>query len=178
MALLSFFHRKPKKEEKDYSKSIEDWWRAFNVDDKQRAKYSIYHLPCNLESPNNINSARMDFTIPAEKPILISVVNAINYAKHNSPTLDKSYMETSVKTQIDNIGEKFLRIGDVDFTHRAERVRSGFFDLDYDNIAITDGYWLMLNGLSPGEYEIERGACTTNGGKEETASTHYNIKVV
>lgn len=113
----------------------------------------------------------MDFTIPYGKPILISVVNAISYK--NRKAVDKEKMINDVTSSIDSITDKFVRVDEYDVTHHATRVRSDFFDLDYNNVAISDGYWLLLKPLWRGEHIIERGACSPNS----NASTYYNITI-
>lgn len=163
---------KKKQSEPPYTQVIEKWWQVFNVSDETRAKQDVYCLPCNLESPNNPNSARMNFTVPYGKPILISVVNAISYKKHSE--VDKEKMINDVISSMDAITDKFVRVDEVDVTKHATRVRSNLFDLDCNNVAVTDGYWLYLKPLWRGQHVIERGACSPNS----EASTYYNINIV
>ena len=136
-----------------------------------------------MEVPGNPNAARMNFTIPREKPILISIANA--YAavdKKDASFINKKRIYEKAKGSVDALVDKSLAIDDVDMSDNAIRIRSDFFDLDggdgeEEKIAITDGHWLALppGRLTPGKHKIYRSSCNNVG---THASTDYVINIV
>lgn len=148
----------------------------FNEPDDVRLKQEIFCLPCNLDNDENINSARMNFTIPRSKDILCSIVNTYaSVRKDESSILNKKVIYDRAKSNIDQMAKTSFKIDGVDLTDKSKRVMSGFFDID-DREAIADGFWYHIPArtLSPGTHTIER-SCYSKMGK--FASTNYNITI-
>ena len=157
----------------EIKKWIPKWWRRF-ADDKNRGKDNVFCLPCNLEKEGNPNSGRLDFTIPQKSAILVSVVNSIAYKRDNEKTRD---LQQEAKKLIDDVEDKQVVLDGLDMTDKALRVQTGVFDLDYDNIAASDGHWLFLkpNTLAKGTHILKRNSCDCN---KVLASTYYNLEII
>lgn len=184
------FKHKDKDNQKDnfdYFNEVGRWWNHYKTSDEKRSQSDVYYLPCNMEGEGNINAARMDFSIPRGKRILISVTNALATIPKDSGIFKQKGAVDAVKKKMDSVSDTTVYVDDVERSKDAKRIQSVFFDLQdwmYDfktskilpAKAITDGYWLALktDELGPGLHKISR-ACGYKDGK--TASTAYNIRI-
>jgi hypothetical protein len=108
-------------------------------------------------------SAERICTIPAGKAILIPIINAI-YTRTASETEEE--MRTTIKEYIDTVTTLEASIDGVPLQNLSNyRVQSLAFNvtLPKDNVigepegtylAVSDGYWVFLEPLPPGEHEI------------------------
>jgi hypothetical protein len=130
---------------------------------------------CEESQPNNAffltgtigSSAERTCSVPAEKSIVIPVINVVCTL---DPILDtEEELRTCAKDDQDKVSSQSLKIDGVPVTGLENyRVQSGFFDLNVTekNIfnlppgptkAVSDGTWVILknNTLSPGSHVIE-----------------------
>lgn len=110
------------------------------------------------------------FDVPFDKPVLVPIMNAVSFNPEIDPL--SYYMERfeGLYATIDgkNIGgiEKY-NVGSSDFELGPAEPRTVLYDLIKNDWAAgnpkltyhaaTDGYWLMLDRLSPGEHTLEFG---------------------
>jgi hypothetical protein len=108
-------------------------------------------------------SAERTCTIPTGKAILLPIINAV-YVRTAGETEEE--MRTTIKEDIDTVTNLEASIDGTPLQNLSNyRIQSPFFDvtLPKDNIlgepegtylAVSDGYWLFIEPLPPGQHEI------------------------
>lgn len=116
--------------------------------------------------------AERNISIPANKPILLPVINCTTSFAEAPRLKTESQLMEFVKSQIDDIGIKHASLDGIELKNMEQyRVRSQIFDVFFpeDNVynvksgqtrAASDGFWLFLKPLSPGLHQIHtNGSC-------------------
>jgi PEP-CTERM motif len=134
-------------------------------------------------------SVTRDITIPADKALLFPLVNFVNISDPSNPETEEQ-LRVLVTQQADAVSQLNTSIDGTDipeaelFLHREPS--PGFsVTLPDGNIfgapsgvyspAVSDGYWLLLEPLSPGQHEISFGGKDGVGNYQDNT---YNISVL
>jgi len=133
-------------------------------------------------------------TIPSDKAIFFPIVNIEADLVHTPEARTEEGLKKFVKEDQDAVTLVSARVNDTELTGLNNfRVQSPLFNLSYpsNNIygvnsgqttAISEGTWIMIEPLSPGNYEINfKGVIldyTTTGPENFVTDVTYHIKVV
>lgn len=131
-----------------------------------------------------------NITIPADnnKPILIPVLNGFAGCE-TCNIFQRVVRMTDLASDINNAVSMEAQLDDKDIANQIQRIKSNVFELTIkehnpflylkDSIGktipvIADGYWVVLDPLSPGEHKLMTHGIDKNGYSSEV---RYNIKV-
>lgn len=184
-----------------------DWWKwVYSVDETnvlldpngtQIMKYQPDHEAYFLTGAYNSNLTR-NVTVPADKPILLPVLNGIQWCT-NCDVLDTIGLRDKL-LKYENINENALHM---EATLNGKpipyvRITSDLFDFEvtdskvdfiYNRISsipdnqtdddgrilptVTDGYWVILENLKPGSYHLHTNGILKNIGY--STNVNYNL---